>query len=131
MHFRGWPDAFTGLAKGQGGFVHFIQYFYDAVRADEAVELLEGNGIPVFLGNGEGAGVYRAALFVLFEEQILDARKLLRDESHVVEKTVDMDDYYEFSENFDGSGAIVKYSLYVLAAVVALLALLITLAGLI
>lgn len=46
------------------------------------------------------------------------------DESHVVGQTIDMDHFYEFEDNFDGSGQVVKYSLYALAASACFIAIL-------
>jgi hypothetical protein len=118
----------VGAGRALGELMHFIGYIHDAGKAKDAFELLEGNGIPSFLGNARLPGDTRYSIFVLLEQQVADAQKLLQDDNHVVEHTIDMDQFYDFEDNFDGSGAMVKYSIYALGAAVGLIGIIVAVA---
>jgi hypothetical protein len=67
--------------------------------------LLESRGIPVYIGNEIAARyfgfMYPARLFALWiplDHQYDDAVALLKDETHEVEKPVDISHYYESIE---------------------------------
>src|SRR5262245_4610077 len=67
--------------------------------------LLESNGIPVFVGNedsGRNMGYMLPArkygVFIIYDRQFQDAQCLLRDENHVVQNKIDMD---EFRKNME------------------------------
>ena len=67
--------------------------------------LLESNGIPVFVGNEDTARnlgyilpLRKYGVFVIYDEQLEDAIKLMGDDSHVVEYQIDMEDFRQHTE---------------------------------
>jgi hypothetical protein len=67
--------------------------------------LFESNGIPLFIGGEDtvrNAGIFMPAVkygvFILYEEQFYDAQCLLKDENHIVEHPVDMDEFRRHME---------------------------------
>jgi hypothetical protein len=67
--------------------------------------LLEANGIPIFIGNEDTArnvgyvpSVGKQSVFVIYDEQFYDAQCLLKDESHEVQKKIDIDEFLKNME---------------------------------
>jgi hypothetical protein len=67
--------------------------------------LLESNGIPIFVGNEDAARnlgymlpIRKYGVFVVYDEQLDDAIKLMADDSHVVEYQIDMEEYRQYAE---------------------------------
>lgn len=102
--------------------MYFIGYRDSGVAADVAFQRLEENGIPSFLGAAT-RGDPRRAIFVLIEDQVEDAKRLLEDEEHVVVNTIDMAHFEAFEETFDASSWLIRRLLVMLAVVAAVLCL--------
>jgi len=67
---------------------------YDRDLLNHSARLLENAGIPVFCKTYGGLVTIYYSLFVLIDDQLEDAIKLLKDPNHVVSNPVDIDEFY-------------------------------------
>ena len=73
----------------------------DDAYIDEVQQLLEANGIPVFISNKDTLRVMshvnaiKEGLWIYIDKQEGDAISLLQDPNHIVSAPVDIDEFYK------------------------------------